>query len=171
MARGGFAPSNIHCAPTSGGTLRKHTMNTAALCQPVQCRLSWGIRTASKRSPTMLDFLLPAKRNRYLPPHAPWSLNFKPSHVTHKGHRWMPKTDRIYHRWDFHPPHYPAVCGYINWPPAPSVDTFRTRKCQKKWLLLKANNFLLYGDLKHNVSRHVVARNGLFYSSDFHPAT
>jgi len=26
----------------------------------------------------------------------------------------------------------PAVCGYINWPPAPPVNTFWTRKCKKK---------------------------------------
>ena len=82
------------------------------------------------------------------PPHAPWSLKFKPSHVTHKEHRWMPKTDRIYHRWDFHPPHYPAVCGYINWPPAPSVDTFRTRKCQKKVATAKGQQLFVVWGLK-----------------------
>ena len=48
----------------------------AALRQSVQCWQSWWIRMAPKWSPTMLDFLLPAKRQR-LPPHAPWSLELQ----------------------------------------------------------------------------------------------
>ena len=64
----GKGPPNIHCAPMSGGTLCNTCYEHVQHQQPVQCWLSWGIGVASKWSLAMLDFLLPAKRQKIFVP-------------------------------------------------------------------------------------------------------
>ena len=81
---GGGVGGNIHCAPTSGGTLSiahyEHVQHFTSLCS-AELR----DQMALKRSQTtcMLDFLLPAKRQRYLAHSCPLEVShFKPTHAS-----------------------------------------------------------------------------------------
>jgi len=65
-ARGGFAPPNIHCVPTIGGTLSevKHTMNTCSTSPACAVLTEVRDQDSIKTSPTMLGLPYTSKETK-----------------------------------------------------------------------------------------------------------
>ena len=80
---GDFARPNIHCAPTSGGILfvskahYEHVQHFTSLCSTDW--VEWSGRRQSNRWQCLTSFYQWRDKSTW-PPHASWSLNFKPSH-------------------------------------------------------------------------------------------